>query len=62
VQDRHELGQSGAAEQRMVQTAEVHHLELDRLTAEIVFLSEQHLQLDPSHRCTREPRHDVVEG
>jgi hypothetical protein len=62
VRNRHELSQGRTTEQRMVWTVEVHHLELDRLTAVVVFFSEQHLQLDSSHWRAGVSRHDAVKG
>jgi hypothetical protein len=50
VRNRHELGQGSVAERRMVWTADVHHLELDGLMVAVSLLSEEHLQLNPSHR------------
>jgi hypothetical protein len=46
----------------MVGTADVHHLEPDRLAAAIPLLSEENLQLYLTQRGARMPRHDAMEG
>jgi hypothetical protein len=46
----------------MVGTADVHHLELDWLTAAVTFLPEENLQPHPTHRGARMPWHDAMEG
>jgi hypothetical protein len=50
------------AKQRMVGTADVHHLEPDGLAVAISFLPEENLQLHPAQRGARMPRHDAMEG
>jgi hypothetical protein len=46
----HELGQGWTAKQRMVGTADVHHLKPDGLAATVSFLPEENLQLHPAKR------------
>jgi hypothetical protein len=58
----HELGQGWTAKQRMVGTADVHHLEPDGLTVVVSFLPEENLQLNPTQRGARMPRNDAMEG
>jgi hypothetical protein len=50
------------AKQRVVGTADVHHLEPDGLAAAISLLSEENLQLHLAQRGARMPRHDAMEG
>jgi hypothetical protein len=46
----------------VVGTADVHHLEPNRLAAAIPLLSEENLQLHLTQRGARMPRHDAMEG
>jgi hypothetical protein len=50
------------AKQRMVGTADVHHLEPDWLVATVAFLPKENLQLHPTHRGARMPWHDAMES
>ncbi len=43
--DRHELGQSRPAKQRMIRALKVHHLKPDWLSAEVIFFSEENVNL-----------------
>jgi hypothetical protein len=43
MRDSHALGQGWTAEQRVVGTADVHHLELDGLAVAVPLLSEENL-------------------
>jgi hypothetical protein len=62
MRDGHELGQGWTAKQRVVGTADVHHLELDGLAVAIPLLSSENLQLHLAQRGARMPRHDAMEG
>ena len=50
VGNRHELGQGRSTKQGVVRALQVHHLELDRLSAEMIFVSEEDVYQDLADR------------
>src|SRR3954468_17371802 len=61
VGDRHELGQGRSAKQCMVRTLEVHHFKPDRLSAEVILISEKDIYQNLADWGAGKTRDDPME-